>query len=286
MVIKAARIPAPGETILGGDFLMNPGGKGANQAVAAARLGGDVTFIAKVGDDLFGRETKALFAGEGICVDYVFTDAEKPSGVALIMVSAKGENSIAVASGANGTLSPQDIAAARGAIESAGALLMQLETPVETILCAAQWASAKGVQVILNPAPACALPDALFPCLSMITPNETEAEMLTGVRVTDEASAAAAAKALCGKGVGRVIITLGAKGAYVYDKGVGRLVPPYPVEAVDTTAAGDVFSGAVVVALTEGRALGEAVAFASKAASISVTRMGAQASAPWRREIE
>jgi len=201
------------------------------------------------------------------------------------MVSGKGENSIAVASGANGTLSPDDITAAREAIENAGALLMQLETPVETILCAAQWAAAKGVPVILNPAPACALPDALFPCLSMITPNETEAEMLTGVRVTDEASAAAAAQALCGKGVGRVIITLGSKGAFVYDGGVGKQIPAFQVEAVDTTAAGDVFSGALVVALTEGRALDEAVAFASKAASISVTRMGAQASAPWRREI-
>ena len=286
MVVKAARIPAPGETILGGDFLMNPGGKGANQAVAAARLGGDVTFVAKVGDDLFGREAKSLFAKEGIRTEYVFTDAEKPSGVALIMVGASGENSIAVASGANGALSPTDIAAARGEIESAGALLMQLETPVETILCAAQWAAAKGVPVILNPAPACALPDALFPCLALITPNETEAEMLTGVKVADEAGARAAAAALCAKGVGRVIITLGAKGAFVYDGGAGAFVPAFPVEAVDTTAAGDVFSGALAVALTEGRALGEAVAFASRAASISVTRMGAQASAPWRGEIK
>jgi len=285
MVIKAARIPAPGETILGGDFLMNPGGKGANQAVAAARLGGDVTFIAKVGDDLFGREAKTLFAKENIHVEYVFTDAEKPSGVALIMVSAEGENSIAVASGANGALSPDNIAAARGEIERAGALLMQLETPVETILCAAQWAADKGVPVVLNPAPACALPDALFPCLSMITPNETEAELLTGIKVTDAETALAAAKALCAKGVGRVIITLGAKGAFVYDGGVGRQIPAFPVEAVDTTAAGDVFNGALVVALTENRPLDEAVVFASKAASISVTRMGAQASAPWRKEI-
>ena len=285
MVVKAAHIPAPGETILGGDFLMNPGGKGANQAVAAARLGGDVTFIAKVGDDLFGREAKALFAKEDINVEHVFTDAEKPSGVALIMVSAAGENSISVALGANGTLSPSDIAAARDGIEGAGALLMQLETPVETILCAAQWASAKGVPVILNPAPACELPDALFPCLSMITPNETEAEMLTGVRVADEATAEAAAKALCAKGVGRVIITLGAKGAFVYDGSNGELIPAFPVEAMDTTAAGDVFNGALVVALTEGRALDEAVVFASKAASISVTRMGAQASVPYRAEV-
>lgn len=285
MVVKAARIPAPGETILGGNFLMNPGGKGANQAVAASRLGGDVVFIAKVGDDLFGREAKGLFAKEGLCTDYVFTDASEPSGVALIMVDAKGENCISVASGANGTLSAKDIEVARGEIERAGVLLMQLETPVETVLCAARWAAAKGVSVVLNPAPACELPDELLKCLSMITPNETEAELLTGVKVTEEASAARAAKALCAKGVKRVVITLGSKGAFVYSDGEGRLVPAVKVKAVDTTAAGDVFNGALAVALTEDHPLQAAISFAAKAAAISVTRMGAQASAPYRDEI-
>lgn len=285
MVIKAERIPAPGETILGGRFLMNPGGKGANQAVAAARLGGAVTFVAKVGDDLFGREAKALFAKEGICTDYVLTDPCEPSGVALIMVDAKGENCISVASGANGALSAGDVAVARGAIEAAGVLLMQLETPLETVLCAVQWAAAKGVPVILNPAPACALPAELLACLSLITPNESEAELLTGVKVTDEATAQAAAAALCAKGVGRVVITMGAKGAFVFEHGRGVLVPAFPVKAVDTTAAGDVFNGALAVALTEGQALAEAVRFAAQAASISVTRMGAQASAPRREEL-
>ncbi len=284
MVVKAARIPAPGETILGGNFLMNPGGKGANQAVAAARLGGEVVFIAKVGDDLFGREAKVLFAKEGLCTDYVFTDVSEPSGVALIMVDAKGENCISVASGANGFLTPGDIEAARNEIEKAGLVLMQLETPVETVLCAAQWAAAKGVPVILNPAPACALPEALFNCLDTITPNETEAEQLTGIRVADEASAEAAAKALCAKGVKRVVITLGSKGAFVYSENQGTLVPAFKVQAVDTTAAGDVFNGAVAVALTEGFPLIKAVEFAAKAASVSVTRMGAQASAPRRAE--
>ena len=285
MVVKAARRPAPGETILGGRFLMNPGGKGANQAVAAARLGGDVVFIAKVGEDLFGREAKALFSKEGICTDYVFTDPSEPSGVALIMVDRKGENCISVASGANATLAPDDLQAARGEIERAGLVLMQLETPVETVLCAAQWASAKGVPVVLNPAPACELPEELFGCLSMITPNESEAELLTGVKVADEASASAAAIALCAKGVKRVVITLGAKGAFVYADGCGTLVPAFKVEAVDTTAAGDVFNGALAVALIEGQPLAEAVSFAAKAASVSVTRMGAQASAPYRREV-
>ena len=285
MVVKSARIPAPGETILGGRFLMNPGGKGANQAVAAARLGGDVAFIAKVGDDLFGREARSLFAKEGIRTDYVFTDPNEPSGVALIMVDDKGENCIAVASGANGLLSPADLAPARSVIERAGLLLMQLETPVETVLCAAQWAAAKGVPVVLNPAPACRLPDELFACLGMITPNETEAELLTGIKVHDDASAEAAARALCAKGVKRVVVTLGAKGAFVYADGRGARVPAFKVEAVDTTAAGDVFNGALAVALTEDRPLAAAVSFAAKAASISVTRMGAQASAPYRNEI-
>jgi ribokinase len=285
MVVKATRIPAPGETILGGRFLMNPGGKGANQAVAAARLGGEVVFIAKVGNDLFGREARTLFAKEGIGTDYVLTDAEEPSGVALIMVDAKGENCISVASGANGALSVEDIEVARGAIEKAGVLLMQLETPVETVLCAARWASAKGVPVVLNPAPACELPDELLQCLSMITPNETEAELLTGVKVTDETSTARAAKALCAKGVKRVVITMGSKGAFVYADGEGMIVPAVKVKAVDTTAAGDVFNGALAVALTEDHPLAATISFAAKAAAISVTRMGAQASAPYRNEI-
>ncbi|MBP5322041.1 MAG: ribokinase [Kiritimatiellae bacterium] len=284
MVIKSARIPAPGETILGGRFYMNPGGKGANQAVAAARLGGDVVFIAKVGDDLFGRASEALFKKEGMKPS-LFIDPANASGTALIMVDDQGENCISVALGANGTLSPADIAGERATIEGASALLMQLETPIETVLTAAQWASAKGVPVILNPAPACALPDALFPCLSLITPNESEAELLTGIRVTDDASARAASAALRAKGCAKVIITLGARGAFVDDGVTAVTVPACPVKAVDATAAGDVFSGALTVAVTEGKSLAEAVAFASKAAAISVTRMGAQPSIPYRSEI-
>ena len=285
MVVKAARIPAPGETILGGRFLMNPGGKGANQAVAAARLGAEVVFIAKVGDDLFGREAKALFAKENICTDYVLTDPSEPSGVALIMVDAKGENCIAVASGANGTLMPEDIEGLEGVIAQSDLLLMQLETPLETVRYAADVAVNLGVPVILNPAPACELPADLYDCLEVITPNESEAELLTSIKVTDEASAEAAARVLCDKGVLNVVITMGAKGAYVFDGEDGVMVPAFKVEAVDTTAAGDVFNGALAVALTEELELEEAVRFASKAASISVTRMGAQASAPRREEL-
>lgn len=285
MVVKSARIPAPGETILGGRFLMNPGGKGANQAVAAARLGGDVTFVAKVGDDLFGREAKALFRKEGINATYVFTDAEEPSGVALIMVDAKGENCISVASGANGELSPDDIDAVEDRIAHADMVLLQLETPLATVQYAADLAVGKGVAVILNPAPACELPSDLYECLEVITPNESEAELLTGIRVTDEASAAEAARALCDKGVLQVVITMGAKGAYVYDGADGVMVPAVKVEAVDTTAAGDVFNGALAVALAEECPLVEAVRFAVKASAVAVTRMGAQASAPYRAEL-
>lgn len=284
MVVKSARIPVPGETILGGRFMMNPGGKGANQAVAAARMGGDVTFIAKVGNDLFGKEAKALWQEEKIHTDHVLIDPENPSGVALIMVDAKGENCISVASGANASLNPQDLDPARGAIESADVLLMQLETPLETILCAAEWASARGVPVVLNPAPAAELPEEIYPCLFLITPNETEAELLTGIKVEDERSARLAAETLCAKGVRSVIITMGSRGSYLYTEGHGEQIPVRPVKPLDTTAAGDVFNGALTVGLSEGMGLREAIALASEAATISVTRMGAQSSAPYRHE--
>ena len=285
MVVKSARIPAPGETVLGGDFLMNPGGKGANQAVAAARLGGNVTLIAKVGNDLFGREARAIFEREGIQTDYLYVDEQHPSGVALIMVDAQGENCISVASGANATLSPEDICGARHAIETADALLCQLETPLSTILEAARWAAAKKIPVILNPAPACVLPDELYPCIDILTPNEHEIELLTGIAVTDLRSAESAARAVCQRGVRCVIITLGAKGAYFFSGERGTEIPAFPVKAIDTTAAGDVFNGALVVALTEGKPVETAARFAAQAASIAVTRMGAQSSAPRREEM-
>lgn len=285
MVVKAARIPAPGETILGGRFMMNPGGKGANQAVAAARLGGHVTFVAKVGDDLFGRAAKNLFEKEGICTDFVFSDNREPSGVALIMVGKNGENCISVASGANGVLNPEEIEEAQALIEHADLVLMQLETPLDTVCRAAEIAVNKCVPVILNPAPAQAIPCVLYECLEVITPNQTEAELLTGIKVTDLKSAEAASKALCGKGALQVVITMGDMGAYAFDGSEGVIVDALKVEAVDTTAAGDVFNGALAVALTEGLELADAVAFAVRAAAVSVTRMGAQASAPYRAEL-
>ncbi|EKN06526.1 ribokinase [Parabacteroides johnsonii] len=286
MVIKAAHLPRPGETILGGTFFMNPGGKGANQAVAIARLGGPVTFICKTGSDIFGHQSQQLFEEEGINTSYVFSDSGNPSGVALITVDEKAENCIVVASGANANLLPSDLEKAEEAIERADLVLMQLEVPMETVCFVADIAWQKGKKVILNPAPAHPLPVDLLRHLYLITPNETEAEMITGVKITDESSAGEAARALSGMGVQHVIITLGSKGALIYSNGKAEMVPALKVEAVDTTAAGDVFNGALTVALSEGRSLKEAARFACKASAISVTRVGAQSSAPYRNEVD
>ena len=285
MVITGKKIPVPGETVSGGTFLMNPGGKGANQAVAVARLSakkGACSFIAKVGNDLFGRETAVRMRKDGIDVKLI-VDRREPSGTALILVDAKGQNVISVALGANGTLSLKDVAKFRKSIENAAALLMQLETPMETVVAAAKWAHAKGVPVILNPAPAAKLPGELYKCLDWITPNETEAELLTGVKVTDAKSAQKAVDVFLKRGVGHVVITMGSKGAYCGN--CRKLYPCRKVKAVDCVAAGDTFNGAFVVALAEGKCCKDAIAFAQKASAISVTRPGAQSSVPFRKEV-
>ncbi|KAB2642194.1 MAG: ribokinase [Verrucomicrobia bacterium] len=286
MIIKLDRIPRPGETLLGGAFVTASGGKGANQAVGAARAGGKVTLVARVGKDMFGDQAVAGFVKDGIVVDHVTRDKSQPSGVALIFVGKDGENSIAVAGGANAQLSPADVKKAKAAIAMASVLVMQLETPLETVQAAAHLAAKAGVPVILNPAPAQALPDELLQKVSILTPNETEAELLTGIAVTDDASAAAAAAKLRARGVQTVIITLGSRGAFVATEKGGKRVRGFKVKAVDTTAAGDIFNGALTVALAEGKPLEAAVRFANAAAAISVTRLGAQPSAPTRKEIE
>ena len=285
MVITGRRIPVPGETVSGGRFMMNPGGKGANQAVAVARLAakkGACLFIAKVGDDVFGRDTAKRMKKEGIAARLA-VDTNEPSGTAVILVDAKGQNIISVALGANGTLSPNDIAPFKHEIEGSSVLLMQLETPLETVAWAAKVAHGARVPVILNPAPARKLPKSLYALVDWITPNETEAEMLTGVKVTDAASAAMAASVLMKRGVRHVVITMGAKGCWCGDE--GRMFPARKVWAVDCVAAGDTFNGALAVAIAEGRPVAEALAFAQKAAAISVTRPGAQSSVPYRKEI-
>ena len=285
MIIKMQRIPKPGETILGGEFASAAGGKGANQAVGAARAGGDVTFIARVGRDMFGDKAVAGFIADGINVDYVVRDRTCPSGVALIFVGQNGENSIAVASGSNANLAPADLLKARRAFNRASVVVLQLETPLKTVEAAAKLAASAGARVILNPAPARPLPNALLRRVYLLTPNETEAKLLTGLTVKNEAGAAKAANALLARGVENVIITLGARGALVAGRQGRGMVPAHKVKAVDTTAAGDVFNGTLAVALAEGKSLLEAARFASAAAAISVTRLGAQPSAPQRKEI-
>ena len=285
MVIKSDRIPVPGETVLGGNFFMNPGGKGANQAVAAARMDGNITFIAKVGNDLFGKESIANWQKENIDTKHVIIDESNPSGVALIMVDSKGENCISVALGANASLSPKDLQSAKNIIENSDIVLMQLETPLDTITTAAKWAYNKGVKVILNPAPAAKLPLELLQYLYLITPNETEAELLTNIKVTDQFSAKKAADILHLMGVKNVIITMGKQGAYLSCSSFNEIIPAYKVTAIDTVAAGDVFNGALAVALSENMDWITAVKLAQKAASISVTRPGAQSSAPYRFEV-
>lgn len=292
LCIRTGRIPRPGETVLGGEFFTAAGGKGANQAVAAARaLGretpGGVAFVGRVGDDEYGRRAAASFRAEGIDVRGLIRDPEAPSGIALIVIDEQGENAITVAPGANARLSPADVEAVSPLIASAAVLLLQLETPLDAVHRAAEIASAAGVRVILNPAPARPLRSGdLLKRVSILTPNETEIEILTGVRIRDERDLNEAADALLPIGLEAVLFTLGAQGVFAAGRESRAAVPAFPVKAIDATAAGDVFNGALAVALAEGRPLEEAVFFANAAAAISVTRLGAQPSAPRREEID
>ena len=283
MVICTGHLPLPGETVIGGTFFMNPG---ANQAVTVARLGGRVSFICKTGSDIFGHQANQLFNEEGIDTSYVFSDTKNPSGVALITVDTDAENCIVVAPGANAHLTPNDLKRSAEAVEAADIILLQLEIPMQTVEAAAMMAYRLGKKVVLNPAPASKLSAGLLETLYAITPNETEAEAISGIRITDERTAEEAARKIASMGVCNVIITLGAKGALVFDGAHCEIVPAYKTQAVDTTAAGDVFNGALVVALSEGRTLPEAVRFACKASAISVTRVGAQNSVPYRTEVD
>ena len=287
MVVKASRLPAGGETVLGGEFLMNAGGKGANQAVAAARYGNRVVFVAKTGNDLFGERVRSSLREDDIVTDYVSIDPLHPSGVALITIDARAENCIVVASGANMYLSTADVDAASEEISTADVVLMQLESPIETVTYAARMAAEAGVKVVLNPAPAPdkPLPEELMRSLYLITPNRSEASRLSGIEVKDLASAREAAKAILDRGPQSVIITLGGDGSLVYDGQEFTFIEATKVEAVDTTAAGDTFNGVLATMVAEGQNLIDAAREASLAAAISVTRMGAQPAAPTRAEV-
>lgn len=285
LVVNVSSIPKPGQTVLGDSFFVNPGGKGANQAVGAARLGKDVSFCCKTGEDDYGRAAKELFAKEGMDTSFVFSTPDHPSGMALIAVDRNGENSIVVASGANMNLLPEDIDRI-GSFSRFDIVLCQLEIPLQTVEYIAAKTRTDGVKFVLNPAPACKLPDSLLSCVDILTPNETEAEIISGIKVTDAESAAEAARKIMEMGVGQVIVTLGSKGALHCSDTEQGLVPAFKVQAVDTTAAGDIFNGALCVALSEGKEMVDAIRFASAASSISVTRKGAQASAPYRNEVD
>ena len=285
MVVRTSHLPAPGETILGGEFFMNQGGKGANQAVAIKRLGGNLIFMAKLGNDVLGRQSVGYFKKEGIDTRYIALDEDSASGVALISVDDHAENSIVVASGANMLLNEQDVDKMLEEMCEGDILLMQLEIPLQTVEYAARKAFGKGVKVVLNPAPARSLPKELFRHLYMVTPNRIEAEMLTGIKIANDADVEKVAEEICAMGVKNVIITLGSKGCLIREEGVSYRIDAFKVEPVDTTAAGDTFNGALCVGLSEGMDLKQAAVMASKASSIAVTRMGAQSSISYREEL-
>lgn len=286
MVIKANRIPKPGETILGGDFFMNQGGKGANQAVAASRLGARVAFVSKLGKDIFGNQAIESLEKENINTSYVAVSQSMPSGIANIILGESGENSIVVAPGANYDLNKEDVDKAFTDLREAKMVLLQLEIPLEIAEYVISLGSSMGKKIILNPAPAYDLSDKIFSSLFVITPNETEAELLTGIKVTDEESAHKAALQLRNKGVENVVITMGSKGAYLYTNTVQKLLETSKVKAVDTTGAGDTFNGAFASALLKGMDIQQSVCFANKAAAIAVTRLGAQTGIPYQSEME
>jgi ribokinase len=286
MTVRVPRIPAPGETSLGHDFRVTGGGKGANQAVAAARAGGSVMFVTALGTDDLGDRALENFTREGIDIHLIRRVPGTPSGVALIFVDDTGENSIAVAPGANSELGPDAVEPLARILEPGDVLLLQLEIPLVTVEAAARIAAKQQARVILNPAPAQAVPASLLAMVSMLTPNEHEVKQLTGVDPSDGMALTRAAALLRNRGVRDLLITLGPRGVFASAEGVSERVPAFTVEAVDTTGAGDVFSGTLAVALVEGQPWRDAVRFASAAAALSVTRMGAQASAPRRAEIE
>lgn len=286
-ILNVKQFPQPGETVRGDSYQVAFGGKGANQAVAAGRSGADITFIACVGDDDIGASIKKQLHLDNIKTECIDAIKDETTGVALIYVNQQGENIIGINAGANAQLTTQRLTQYQQKIIEADAVLMQLESPIETVQMAAEIAKKNKTQVILNPAPAQSLPDSLLTLVDIITPNETEAEHLTGIAVNDDQGAQAAAEALHQKGIRKVMITLGARGVWYSEKGAqGKIIAGFRVKAVDTIAAGDTFNGAYVTALLEGKADEDAIIFAHAAAAIAVTRPGAQPSVPWRKEID
>ncbi len=285
LVTRMSRAPIGGETIQGHDFSMLAGGKGANQAVACARMGASVAMVGRVGIDANGDALKAGLAADGIDAREVKSLASTHTGVASIWVEDDGQNRIVLAAGANGLVDPASVARANTMIDMASMLIVQLEVPMPAVQAAIERAHRAGVPVLMNPAPAAALPESMWPRISLLVLNESEASMLAGVPVTDPQSATAAGEILRAKGPDRVIVTLGAQGAVTLDATGARHAPAKVVKVVDTTAAGDTFIGALAVALCEGQSLDDAVALGQAASALCVTRRGAQVSIPYRRQL-
>ena len=286
MTIQTDVLPQVGDIVAGGRVRVCPGGKGANEAIAASRLGGSVSLITKTGNDLFGRQAKQMFSSEGIRTDYIFSDANNPSGVALIMVNNAGEKYISLAQGSITTLSLEEIDKTRSEIMDAKVLLIELETPIETALYAARIASESGVPVIINPSPQQTLPDELFSLASIMIPNRSEASKLTGVDVNDFDSAEEAARKLADKGVETVIITMGHRGALMLRDEETHIIEAFDADVKDTSGAGDVFCAAVCVAISENKDLLSAMKMASAAAALQVSRDGMMDAIPYRYEVE
>ena len=285
LVTRTPRIPVPGETIIGREFFTAPGGKGANQAVAAARMAARVSMVGRVGDDDFGPALRATLAADGVDCTYVFTDENAATGIASILVDDAGQNSIVVAPGANARLTPADVEQAEAAIARADVLLLQLEVPLETVTCAAEVARRHGVTVVLNPAPARSDLDALLPLVDILIPNESEAALLTGLSADATVAVESTIEALRDVGVDVVILTLGAQGALLAQPEGVQHIPAFPVQPVDTTAAGDAFVGGFAVALAEKKPLAQAVRWGNAAGGLATMGLGAQPSLPKRQAV-
>jgi ribokinase len=285
MIVKVPRIPCIGDVVTGGHFSMATGGRGANQAVAAVRAGGEVSLISRIGNDVFGERILKDLGDEGINLIHTSRDPEKPTGVDTIVVSDKGDTSITVSPGANMNVTEEDINRAREVILSSDIILMQLEIPVETVKYAARLAKSEGKKVILNPSPALPISDDILKSISVLTPDSSEAELLTGINITDERSAELAGRILLERGLDRVIITMKTRGAMVIDNGGAEHVPAFKNKTVDANAVNDVFNGVLAIALAEGKNFYEAVLFANAACSLSLAKAGGQSSMPGRQEI-
>lgn len=286
LVARVERFPYPGETIFGSRFEMFPGGKGANQAVCAARLGCNTSFIGKMGNDQFREKLTKIMMDGGVNIENIFIDDNEPTGTALITVDDKGQNEIIVISGSNMKLTPQNIELKSSVFANAAVVLTQLEIPLETVIRSAELAKDNDAIFILNPAPALPIPNSVFSMIDYLTPNESELEILSGLKIDDETSIKNAALKMIDMGVKNVIVTLGDKGSMLINKSEVTHFPAIRVDVVDSTAAGDAFNGAFASRIAEGFSVEEAIKFANLIASITVTRMGAQSSMPYLNEIK